>query len=228
MTASIMSGESIVLASLKRTLTHDFDRSLIASLVMLLLLSLHSVSPPPIAPSPRASESVLKVANSVGRDELHSMGTNMGKFTRTKKFRLHVTALDILAQYAKYKVWIKPTAEMAFLYGNHIIKAGLGRITENTPKYVFSILNQSLFLAIPLVTFKISENQNVLSFLPNISSSNRICSCLASCLFFQVPRRCHLQHGRSADRIRHHGRINRRLPQARSNRHRCLSPGRCR
>jgi 60S ribosome subunit biogenesis protein NIP7 len=80
---------------------------------------------------------VLKVANSVGRDELHSMGTNMGKFTRTKKFRLHVTALDILAQYAKYKVWIKPTAEMAFLYGNHIIKAGLGRITENTPKCVF-------------------------------------------------------------------------------------------
>jgi 60S ribosome subunit biogenesis protein NIP7 len=47
------------------------------------------------------SESVLKVANSVGRDELHSMGTSMGKFTRSKKFRLHVTALDILAQYAK-------------------------------------------------------------------------------------------------------------------------------
>jgi 60S ribosome subunit biogenesis protein NIP7 len=30
---------------------------------------------------------------------------------------------------------VKQTAEMAFLYGNHILKAGLGRITENTPKY---------------------------------------------------------------------------------------------
>lgn len=121
------------------------DQSLIAALAI-LLSSLYSILPPPIAPSPRASESVLKVANSVGRDELHSMGTNMGKFTRTKKFRLHVTALDILAQYAKYKVWIKPTAEMAFLYGNHIIKAGLGRITENTPKCVVFFDSWSLSL----------------------------------------------------------------------------------
>jgi ribosome biogenesis protein Nip4 len=47
------------------------------------------------------SESVLKVGNSVGREELHSMGICMGKFTRTKKFRLHITALEIMAQYAK-------------------------------------------------------------------------------------------------------------------------------
>jgi 60S ribosome subunit biogenesis protein NIP7 len=24
---------------------------------------------------------------------------------------------------------------MSYLYGNHVLKAGLGRITENTPKY---------------------------------------------------------------------------------------------
>ena len=35
----------------------------------------------------------------------------------------------------KYKVWVKPSAEMSFLYGNHVQKSGLGRITENTPKY---------------------------------------------------------------------------------------------
>eukprot|EP00455_Lapot_gusevi_P050966 TRINITY_DN74_c0_g1_i1.p1 TRINITY_DN74_c0_g1~~TRINITY_DN74_c0_g1_i1.p1 ORF type:complete len:197 (+),score=51.88 TRINITY_DN74_c0_g1_i1:49-591(+) len=81
------------------------------------------------------SESLFKVANSVGRDELHGMGTCFGKFTKTKKFRLAITALDYLAQYAKYKVWIKPSSEMSFLYGNHVLKAGLGRITENTPKY---------------------------------------------------------------------------------------------
>ena len=30
---------------------------------------------------------------------------------------------------------MKPGAEQSFLYGNHIMKSGLGRITENTPQY---------------------------------------------------------------------------------------------
>lgn len=34
-------------------------------------------------------------------------------------------------------MWVKPSAELSFLYGNHVLKAGLGRITENTPQYVF-------------------------------------------------------------------------------------------
>ena len=33
------------------------------------------------------------------------------------------------------QVWVKPSAEMQFLYGNHVLKSGLGRITENTPAY---------------------------------------------------------------------------------------------
>ena len=33
------------------------------------------------------------------------------------------------------QVWVKPSAEMQFLYGNHVLKNGLGRITENTPGY---------------------------------------------------------------------------------------------
>jgi 60S ribosome subunit biogenesis protein NIP7 len=33
------------------------------------------------------------------------------------------------------QVWLKPSAEMQYLYGNHVIKSGLGRITENTPAY---------------------------------------------------------------------------------------------
>ena len=47
-------------------------------------------------------------------------------------------------QYAKHKVWVKPAAEMSFLYGNHVPKAGLGRITENTPAYAgVVVLNMS-------------------------------------------------------------------------------------
>lgn len=33
------------------------------------------------------------------------------------------------------QVWVKPMAEMQFLYGNHVLKSGLGRITESTPAY---------------------------------------------------------------------------------------------
>lgn len=34
-----------------------------------------------------------------------------------------------------WQVWLKPSAEMSFLYGNNILKSGLGRITEFTPAH---------------------------------------------------------------------------------------------
>ncbi|XP_071944383.1 60S ribosome subunit biogenesis protein NIP7 homolog [Antedon mediterranea] len=81
------------------------------------------------------SELIMKRAANIAREHLMSFGTCFGKFTKTLKFRLHVTALDFLAPYAKFKVWVKPGSEQSFLYGNHILKSGLGRITENTSKY---------------------------------------------------------------------------------------------
>lgn len=63
------------------------------------------------------------------------MGTCFGKFTKTNKFLLHITALNYLAPYAQYKIWLKSSAEQQFLYGNHVSKSGMGRITENTPQY---------------------------------------------------------------------------------------------
>ncbi|NXX32141.1 NIP7 protein, partial [Nicator chloris] len=104
------------------------------------------------------SEKLLKLAASVPRESLVAPGTCFGKFTKSQKFRLSVTALDFLAPYAKvghgpragpmpapwpltalplsqYKVWVKPGSEQSFLYGNHVLKSGLGRITENTAQY---------------------------------------------------------------------------------------------
>ncbi|NXG16039.1 NIP7 protein, partial [Grallaria varia] len=81
------------------------------------------------------SEKLLKLAASVPRDSLVAPGTCFGKFTKSQKFRLSVTALDFLAPYAKYKVWVKPGSEQSFLYGNHVLKSGLGRITESTAQY---------------------------------------------------------------------------------------------
>ncbi|XP_071439617.1 60S ribosome subunit biogenesis protein NIP7 homolog [Hetaerina americana] len=81
------------------------------------------------------SEKVLKIAENVGKDRLVSMGTCFGKFTKTGKFRLHVTALNYIAPYAQYKVWLKSSAEQQFLYGHNVLKSGLGRITEGTERY---------------------------------------------------------------------------------------------
>jgi len=81
------------------------------------------------------SEDIMKKAANICRENLASFGVCFGKFTKSRKFRLHVTALDYLAPYAKFKVWVKPGAEQSFLYGNHVLKSGLGRITDNTPRY---------------------------------------------------------------------------------------------
>ncbi|EFA13316.1 60S ribosome subunit biogenesis protein NIP7 homolog [Tribolium castaneum] len=81
------------------------------------------------------SEKILKLAETLPPNQLISAGTCFGKFTKSNKFRLHITALSYLAPYAQCKVWLKPSAEQQFLYGNHVSKAGLGRISENTEKY---------------------------------------------------------------------------------------------
>lgn len=47
------------------------------------------------------SEKLLKLATNISRDKLVSVGTCFGKFSKTQKFRLHITALDFLAPYAK-------------------------------------------------------------------------------------------------------------------------------
>lgn len=56
----------------------------------------------------------MKFACNIGKDELISFGTNFGKFTKTGKFRLHVTALDFLAPYAKVCVY-SPIPQATFI-----------------------------------------------------------------------------------------------------------------
>ena len=49
------------------------------------------------------SESSMRLGISVARPNLVSLGTCFGKFSKSGKFKLHITALDYVAQYAKYK-----------------------------------------------------------------------------------------------------------------------------
>ncbi|KAK5996181.1 60S ribosome subunit biogenesis protein NIP7 [Cladobotryum mycophilum] len=100
--------------------------------------------------------SMANLATSVARDNLLSLGVclgdyhpnwlairrpnanellNLGKFTKTGKFRVHITALPVLAEHARYKMWIKPNGVMPFLYGSNVVKAHIGRFTEDCPEH---------------------------------------------------------------------------------------------
>jgi 60S ribosome subunit biogenesis protein NIP7 len=79
--------------------------------------------------------SLANLATCIARDKLLSLGTCLGKFTKTGKFRLHITALDVIAPHARYKIWVKPNGEMPFLYGGNILKAHVGRWSEDCPEH---------------------------------------------------------------------------------------------
>ena len=48
----------------------------------------------------------MRKATNVARENLVSLGTCFGKMTKSGKFRMHITALDFLAPYAKVSVQI--------------------------------------------------------------------------------------------------------------------------
>src|SRR5262249_30346739 len=50
------------------------------------------------------------------------------------RFRLHISALPLLAEHARYKIWIRPNGQMPFLYGENILKAHVGRWSQDCPK----------------------------------------------------------------------------------------------
>lgn len=79
-------------------------------------------------------------------------------------------------------MWVKPGAEQSFLYGNHVLKSGLGRITENTMQYqgvvVYSMAD------VPLVSFPnrdaiLPTNKNIASLPVFISATLKwgVCYC---------------------------------------------------
>ena len=65
--------------------------------------------------------------------------------------------LNLLDQTDFFQVWMKPNGEMPFLYGNHVVKAHLGRITEDTPEHqgvvVFSMNDIPLVCAYAALYF---------------------------------------------------------------------------
>ena len=54
------------------------------------------------------------------------------------------------------QVWVKPSAEMSFLYGNHVLKSGVGKVSEglpaNTGVVVLSMANIPLGFGVSVKT----------------------------------------------------------------------------
>lgn len=68
------------------------------------------------------------------------------------------------------QVWVKPSAEMQFLYGNNVLKSGLARITENTPAYT------------GVVVFSMSDGEHASTLLPQlllVACATHATTCLA-------------------------------------------------
>ena len=135
-----------------RALTDNETQTLFSKLANYTGRSLTHLIAPPTSDDPKAENdryvfrlhgsrvyyvrlSLANLATSIPRDNLLSIGTCLGKFTKTGKFRLHITALDVIAPHARYKIWIKPNGEMPFLYGGHIVKAHIGRWSEDCPEH---------------------------------------------------------------------------------------------
>ncbi|KAK9923032.1 hypothetical protein M0R45_031475 [Rubus argutus] len=81
------------------------------------------------------SDSLVKRATNIARVNLVSLGTCIGRFTHGGSFHLTVQCLSLVASNAKHKVWLKPTSEMSFLYGNHVLKdvpLGFGIAAKST------------------------------------------------------------------------------------------------
>ena len=133
-----------------RPLTETETHALFSKLAIYTGRSLTHLIAPPSDPSDGSERHVfrlqnsrvyymsLKMANlatSIARSNLLSVGTCIGKFTKTGQFRMHITALDVIAPHARYKVWIKANGEMPFLYGGNILKAHVGRWSDDCPEH---------------------------------------------------------------------------------------------
>ncbi|KAF1742945.1 hypothetical protein MXB_5514, partial [Myxobolus squamalis] len=80
-------------------------------------------------------ESLYKKAACIARKNLISLGACFGKFTKSNKFHLHITALDYIAPYAINKIWLKSNAEQQFLYGHNVVKSGINRVSDSINQY---------------------------------------------------------------------------------------------
>jgi len=81
----------------------------------------------------------MKASTTISRDDLLHVGTCLGKFTKTGKFRLHITALEYLSQYCKVRMCscekINSHAQVGIMW---CVCVNVGRLLQNHSFCAFS------------------------------------------------------------------------------------------
>ncbi|PYI05146.1 60S ribosome subunit biogenesis protein NIP7 [Aspergillus sclerotiicarbonarius CBS 121057] len=75
--------------------------------------------------------SIANLATSIPRAQLLSCGICLGRFTKTNKFRLHITALPVIAPHAQHKLYLRSNGIIPFLYGGKVVAAHVGRWSQD-------------------------------------------------------------------------------------------------
>ena len=109
----------------------------------------------------------MRKATNVARENLVSLGTCFGKMTKSGKFRLHITALDFLAPYAKVSALMK---WQPLSFQTH----------RDTKRGMYYVTSMSVKAAVPLKTWLL--NYIFISFIHQ-EESYEFCVLLI-CLFY--------------------------------------------
>lgn len=62
-----------------------------------------------------------------------SCGIMVGKITHNNNFHINVTALPLLEQFAKHKVWLTKAGEQGFLYNADVQRSHISKMTDGIP-----------------------------------------------------------------------------------------------
>ena len=76
----------------------------------------------------------MRKATNIARENLMRVGTCIGEFTKTRRFRLHITALDFMAPYAKVMVTPVVTIRSYIVVIN--MSVGLQMIPWSSGEYI--------------------------------------------------------------------------------------------
>lgn len=79
------------------------------------------------------TEDLQKKSSQIKKKQLISIGTVLGKFTKTGHFKITITGMRELSKYGLHKVWLQENGENNFLYGNNALKNHIHKISDNIP-----------------------------------------------------------------------------------------------
>ncbi|SBT42037.1 hypothetical protein POVWA2_043710 [Plasmodium ovale wallikeri] len=77
---------------------------------------------------------IAKQAESINKKSLISLGVCLGNFTKANNFLIKITSLSLLNEFCVHKIWLKESGEKCFLFGNHVLKSHILKVTDNIKK----------------------------------------------------------------------------------------------